>query len=50
MPGNVATFVAWAEFENPLIDQTSDYTLIDASLAWTAANEKLKIGFVGEFA
>ena len=27
-----------AEFENPLLDQTEDYTLVDASIAWTLAN------------
>ncbi len=35
------------EFENPLIDQTSDYTLLDASLAWTAANDKLRLQLEG---
>jgi iron complex outermembrane receptor protein len=35
------------EFENPLIDQTDDYTLIDASIAWTAANEKLRLQLTG---
>jgi iron complex outermembrane receptor protein len=35
------------EFKNPLIDQTEDYTLIDASLVWTAANEKLKVQLTG---
>jgi iron complex outermembrane receptor protein len=35
------------EFENDLIDQTESYTLIDASLAWTAANEKLKVQLTG---
>jgi iron complex outermembrane receptor protein len=35
------------EFENPLIDQTEDYTLVDASLAWTAANDKFKVQLTG---
>jgi iron complex outermembrane receptor protein len=30
-----------------LIDQTEAYTLIDASLAWTAANEKFKVQLTG---
>ena len=35
------------EFERPLIDQTSDYTLLDASLAWTSANEAFRVQLVG---
>jgi iron complex outermembrane receptor protein len=35
------------EFENALLDQTEDYTLLDASLAWTAANDKLRVALVG---
>ena len=35
------------EFENPLLDQTEDYTLLDASLAWTSANDKLRFALVG---
>jgi iron complex outermembrane receptor protein len=35
------------EFENPLIDQTEDYTLIDASIAWTSASDKLKVQLSG---
>ena len=31
------------EFENPLLDQTEDYTLVDASVAWTLANDKLTL-------
>jgi iron complex outermembrane receptor protein len=35
------------EFENPLLDQTDSYTLVDASLAWTAANDKLRLQLTG---
>jgi iron complex outermembrane receptor protein len=35
------------EFENELIDQTSDYTLVDASLAWTSDSDKLKVQLSG---
>ena len=35
------------EFENPLLDQTEDYTLVDASLAWTLANDKLTFQLTG---
>ena len=35
------------EFENPLLDQTEDYTLVDASVAWTAENEKLRFQLTG---
>jgi iron complex outermembrane recepter protein len=35
------------EFANPLLDQTEDYTLVDASLAWTAENEKLRLQLTG---
>ena len=30
------------EFPNPLIDQNEAYTLVDASVAWTSADEKLR--------
>jgi iron complex outermembrane receptor protein len=35
------------EFENPLLDQTEDYTLLDASLTWTSASDKLRFALVG---
>ena len=35
------------EFENPLLDQTEDYTLVDASIAWTLANDKLTFQLTG---
>ncbi len=35
------------EFENPLLDQTEDYTLVDASVAWTSANDKLTLQLTG---
>ena len=35
------------EFPNPLIDQNDSYTLFDASVTWTAANEKLRLQLVG---
>jgi iron complex outermembrane receptor protein len=35
------------EFENDLIDQTDDYTLVDASLAWTSESDKLKVQLTG---
>ena len=35
------------EFDRPLIDQTSDYTLLDASLTWTAANERFRVQLAG---
>ena len=35
------------EFENALIDQTEAYTLVDASVAWTSASDKLRIALLG---
>jgi len=35
------------EFDRPLIDQTTDYTLIDASLAWTSPNDKFRVQLTG---
>jgi iron complex outermembrane receptor protein len=35
------------EFPNPLIDQTDAYTLLDASVAWTSANDKLRLALTG---
>ena len=35
------------EFPNPLIDQNDSYTLFDASVTWTAENEKLRFQLVG---
>ncbi len=35
------------EFENPLIDQTEDYTLLDVDLVWTLANGRTTIGAHG---
>jgi iron complex outermembrane receptor protein len=35
------------EFENPLIDQTDDYTLLDVDLVWTLANGRTTIGAHG---
>ena len=35
------------EFPNPLIDQNDSYTLFDASVTWTAENEKLRLQLVG---
>lgn len=32
------------EFQNPAIDQTESYTLIDAGAVWYSADERLKIG------
>jgi iron complex outermembrane receptor protein len=35
------------EFANPLIDQNDSYTLVDATLAWTSANDKVRVALVG---
>jgi len=35
------------ELPNPLIDQVNDYTLLDATLAWTSENEKLRVAVNG---
>ena len=35
------------EFENPLIDQTEDYTLLDVDLVWTLANGRTTLGAHG---
>ena len=35
------------EFEQPLIDQTESYTLVDASVAWTSASDKLRLALTG---
>jgi iron complex outermembrane receptor protein len=35
------------EFENELIDQTDDYTLVDVDLVWTLANGRTTIGAHG---
>ena len=35
------------EFPNALIDQTEDYTLLDASVVWKSASDKLRIGLHG---
>jgi iron complex outermembrane recepter protein len=35
------------EFPRPLIDQTSSYTLVDASVAWTSESEKLRVALTG---
>ena len=35
------------EFENPLIDQTDDYTLLDVDLVWTLANGRTTLGAHG---
>ncbi|MEY2920578.1 MAG: hypothetical protein RL261_1883, partial [Pseudomonadota bacterium] len=35
------------EFPNPLIDQNDSYTLVDASIAWTSSNEKLRLQLLG---
>jgi iron complex outermembrane receptor protein len=35
------------EFENPLIDQTEDYTLVDADLVWTLGDGRTSIGLHG---
>ena len=35
------------EFPNPLIDQNDAYTLVDASIAWTSANDKLRFQLLG---
>ncbi|HEX7373898.1 MAG TPA: TonB-dependent receptor [Steroidobacteraceae bacterium] len=35
------------EFANPLIDQNDAYTLVDATLAWTSANDKARVALVG---
>jgi iron complex outermembrane receptor protein len=35
------------EFENPLLDQTDAYTLLDASVTWTSANDKLRVALIG---
>jgi iron complex outermembrane receptor protein len=36
------------EFENALIDQTEAYTLVDASVAWTSASDKLRVALLGK--
>ena len=35
------------EFPNPLIDQLDSYTLVDASVAWTSNDEKLRLQLLG---
>jgi len=35
------------EFPNPLIDQNDAYTLVDASVAWTSASDKLRFQLLG---
>jgi iron complex outermembrane receptor protein len=35
------------EFPNPLIDQNDAYTLVDASIAWTSGDEKLRFQLLG---
>jgi iron complex outermembrane recepter protein len=35
------------EFPNPLIDQVDSYTLVDASVAWTSNDEKLRFQLLG---
>ncbi len=35
------------EFPNPLIDQDDAYTLVDASIAWTSNDEKLRFQLLG---
>jgi len=35
------------EFENPLLDQTDAYTLLDASVTWTSASDKLRVALIG---
>ena len=35
------------EFDRPLIDQTTDYTLLDASLTWTSASERFRVQLAG---
>ncbi len=35
------------EFPNPLIDQNDAYTLVDASVAWTSASDKLRLQLLG---
>jgi iron complex outermembrane receptor protein len=35
------------EFPNPLIDQNDAYTLVDASIAWTSASDKLRFQLLG---
>ncbi|HXW10295.1 MAG TPA: TonB-dependent receptor [Steroidobacteraceae bacterium] len=35
------------EFDRPLIDQTTDYTLIDASITWTSASDRFRVQLSG---
>jgi outer membrane receptor protein involved in Fe transport len=35
------------EFDRPLIDQTTDYTLLDASITWTSASDKPRVQLAG---
>lgn len=35
------------EFPRPLIDQNDSYTLLDASLGWTSASEKVRVQLTG---
>jgi iron complex outermembrane receptor protein len=35
------------DFENPLLDQTEDYTLLDATLAWTSESEAVRLQLTG---
>jgi iron complex outermembrane receptor protein len=35
------------EFDRPLIDQTTDYTLLDASLTWTSASDRFRVQLAG---
>ena len=35
------------DFENPLLDQTDAYTLVDATLAWTSESERVRLQLTG---
>jgi iron complex outermembrane receptor protein len=35
------------DFENPLLDQTDAYTLVDATLAWTSESEAVRLQLTG---
>jgi iron complex outermembrane receptor protein len=53
--GSLATMVAASyrdsyymfEFDRPLIDQTTDYTLLDASITWTSASDRFRVQLAG---
>jgi iron complex outermembrane receptor protein len=53
--GSLATMVSASyrdsyymfEFDRPLIDQTTDYTLLDASVTWTSESDRFRVQLAG---